>query len=196
MTTAEIIGLVSAIAAAVAAIFSAIACFLSYRFTKPRVKVDFEIAPKRSFYVCFQKLTGEIVRTACLIARIYNSSAVGGTVARISFCHKGKTYHAEPIGSNLDLDWLTFSESKPLKQDFKSFRTKLPFPVPAFSATMAVFFFEDFPVTSELAFPATVEVVCVDSHLKTERKKVIFYDRLRAAGDYRYYHADQTDTGN
>ena len=178
LSTAEIISLVASICAAVSAIAAVISCFVHYRFTKPKIKV--EIQQSRNCYYFYSEVVDEgRVRAAYMPVRIYNSSAVGGTIAGIEFEYIKSRYSVETTNSNYH-PWFKIPSTDPLKQDQQAFRLKVPLIVPAYSAMVGYFLFPDFPIINDKKIFVTVKVKIIEGRLKVRKiKNVLFEEQDR-----------------
>ena len=180
MSASEIVSLVSTICGAISAIAAVITCFLHYRFTRPKVKIEIEATPDKCYFCHFQKPNEEIESAAFLQVRIYNASAEAGTIGGIELMVNQMSISAETIGSHYEPPkWLTINlEKSYLKQDPKFYRLRVPRVVPAYSAIVGYFLFPKFPPVSNIdKVSATIKCKIIDRKVKIIYiKNVTFFD--------------------
>lgn len=192
MSTAEIISLIASICAAVSAIAAVISCFVHYRFTKPKIKVDINQQYQKCYYVYTETVNEGRVRAAYMPVRIYNSSAVGGTIAGIELVYIKSRYSVETTNSNYQ-PWFTIPSTSPLKQDTDAFRLKVPLVVPAYSAMVGYFLFPDFPIINDKQIFVTIKVKIIEGRLKVRKiKNVRFEEHNRNISTFSYTFPEQT----
>ena len=143
MTTSEIVALIASIFTAISGISAATACILTYRTTRPKIKLSPSTKQSNRFYTF-----GHNKSFAVLDFEIINSSSIEGMVYNLCIVYEGKKYFAEDTPTNFDpypFAIKSFFDDK-IEQDIQSIHRKFPIKSPGYSVIRGFVFFPTFPV--------------------------------------------------
>lgn len=146
MTDSEIIALVASIFTAISGISAAIACFLTYRTTRPKIKLRVGDSQSNRIYTYYENKS-----FALLGFDIINNSSVGGMVYDLCLIYEGKEYFAEDISTKFDpypFEVAPFFDKK-IEQDATLLRFKTPIVSTGFSIMRGFALFPSFPVVQK-----------------------------------------------
>lgn len=169
MSPSEIVSLVAGIFTAVSGVSAAIACFLTYRTTRPKIKLKVGKQNSNRAYT-FYKDKG----FALLGIDLINSSMVAGMLDELCIIYEGKEYYAEKIGTQYDpypFEVKSFF-SEQIEQDTKLLRLKTPITVQGYSIISGYILFPSFPVVQTNTITVNISFRLMNKNFKQKIRRV------------------------
>lgn len=173
MTGSEIATLVASIFSAISAIAAVVTCFLMYRNSRPKIKL--QLATNESARGHWHD---DKTHFAVLAFGITNSSQQSGVVSDIVIRYNGNDYRCEEVSMNYDTGSVSIKsdtgEPSAVERNMDQFRLKCPIKVDGYSVVSGVVVFPNFPAIDTNNFFATVIYRLAHKKVKRKIRKVKF----------------------
>ena len=172
MSTSEIVALISSIFTAISGISAAVACILTYRTTRPKIKLIPHKSQIGHIYSYWKEKS-----FALLSFQLINSSMIDGMIDDLCIVYNGKEYFAENIFTNYDPQpfELEILFDGVLKQNTDALRLKTPLTVKAYSTVNGFIFFPTFPAVQLNSINVTITYRVMNKKFKRKIRRVKFY---------------------
>ena len=142
METSEWVALIASFFTAISGISAAIACILTFRTTRPQIKLRLTEKQTHRVYTHYKDKS-----FAMLCFDLQNSSTVTGMLGSLCLIYKGEKYYAENFATNYDpspLEVKSFFDAN-IEQDATALHLTMPIKVPSFSIVSGFILFPAFP---------------------------------------------------
>lgn len=171
MTTSEIVALISSIFTAISGISAVIVCFLTFRTTRPQIKLKTDKKPSNRAYAYWHNKS-----FAFLSLEIINSSNIAGMIDDLCIIYKGKEYPAENIYAKYDphpFELKSFFDEQ-IEQDTQALHLKTPLKIDGYSIKSGFFLFPTFPVIQANEIVVTLRFRLINKKFKRKIRRVKF----------------------
>lgn len=166
MSAKDIISLVATIISCAASFATCIACYFTYKTTRPNIQI--EVDKKLCYYVKYSQ--EKVITFALVYLYIRNLSMIAGTIDHIFIMYKGKSYRVEKTSMIYDISPVSFTivaAPENIQIDAIKKRCRCPIRVEGLSFIDGFFLFPNF--IAEPSKPITISLFVQYPNFKYKR---------------------------